>query len=262
MSDSKPRDEVASLRSQLATVTAQLTRAREGLERMANQDYEVADDDPDDDEGLIGAMSADAHAILAAISDTAPAAPVVAPTTGPVGRSAREVAHAHVNCGTRNEKTKHERWCRDIGACDRLTDLIERDRADRHPGPTGRLRDDLGLQQILVEELPAPGMGLVGRDRILDRIQAHLSSSPNPGAPASTATGVPVEEPLAVYAVQYSNYDPAEIAVLCSTRELAEWHRDRLNKSYGNSMWEVVKWDVEEDTIGRAAPVGERGEGG
>jgi hypothetical protein len=63
------------LRNQLATVTAQLTRAREGLERIANQDYEVADDDPDDDEGLIGAMSADARATLAAISDTAPAAP-------------------------------------------------------------------------------------------------------------------------------------------------------------------------------------------
>jgi hypothetical protein len=266
---------IDDVRAHLATVTAerdhlaaQLTRAREGLERIKRDwaaDSKVKDCcDPFDvaDATLV----AIAGNTLAAISDTAPA-PVVAPTTGPVGRSARlpgsegapptnipkddpdvrraihwalaslKLADAKCTsprahclaCDRMTEQAVKLLWTTDVAArrpgpvgrsarevveswaldelilvrdIDRVTEALERDRADRHPGPAGsdatmallrRAYDEIKLDVEamrddgcnLTDIICSPGGKLVVE--IGEHLEAHLSSSPNPGAPG-TAT--------------------------------------------------------------------------
>jgi hypothetical protein len=47
-----------------------------------------------------------------------------------------------------------------------------------------------------------------------------------------------------VYAVKYSNYEPAEVDSLFLHRADAEAHAERLNERSDTDAWEVVEWVV------------------
>ncbi len=58
--------------------------------------------------------------------------------------------------------------------------------------------------------------------------------------------GAGVTEPLVVYAVVYSNYDPDEVVALYRRREDAEADAEVRNARSDWSPWEVAVWEVSE----------------
>ena len=49
-----------------------------------------------------------------------------------------------------------------------------------------------------------------------------------------------------VFAVVYSDYDPAEVAALFTNREAADRARDHKNREDTTDGWAVVEWPVAE----------------